>query len=84
MGEGYLRVLEAPKPAHQEAIVAKLEEFLAAAKRGEFEGGMLLFERAASADLVVSVLGTNDLARTLGHMRLLERDLIEAQLQGDG
>ncbi len=71
-----LRVLEGPKPAHLDKIVEGLERALEAAKRGEYEGGMLIFERADSEVLSWSILGTQSLSKTLGRMRLLEDALI--------
>ncbi len=71
-----LRVLEGPKPAHLDQIVEGLERALEAAKRGEYEGGMLIFERTDSEVLTYRILGTRDLPTTLGRMRLLEDALI--------
>lgn len=74
-----LRVLEGPKPAHLDYIVQKLEEYLEAAKRGEFEGGLIIMERADSEALTWSVLGTQNISMTLGRLRLLEDALITSQ-----
>ncbi len=72
-------------PCHelQEAIVAGLERRLEQARRGEFEGGLLIFERADSESLDWTVLGTNKLTQLVGRLELLKAALLASFTEED-
>lgn len=75
-GPTLAKVARGPRDEVQDGIVAGLEEALAAAKAGEYEAGLLIFDRADSPALTHFILGTRDATALIGKLEILKHELL--------